>query len=70
MEEQTRPIARIVEPLNVVEGAGVCLRRTIGSHALEVWGIDFSIPAFLCNRRYSLAIQFSCALYRSPKCPI
>ena len=35
MELETRTIARIVEPIGVLEGAGVKLRRTIASRALD-----------------------------------
>jgi redox-sensitive bicupin YhaK (pirin superfamily) len=35
MEPQTRAIARIIEPIGVTEGAGVCLKRTIASRALD-----------------------------------
>jgi redox-sensitive bicupin YhaK (pirin superfamily) len=35
MSEQTRRVLRIVEPIGVLEGAGVKLRRTIASRALD-----------------------------------
>lgn len=35
MKSSTRKIAKIIEPQNVVEGAGVRLKRSIGGHALN-----------------------------------
>src|SRR4029079_7192728 len=35
MTSPTRKIAKIIEPQNVVEGAGVRLKRSIGGHALN-----------------------------------
>src|SRR5262245_41512947 len=35
MKSSTRKVAKIIEPQNVVEGAGVRLKRSIGGHALN-----------------------------------
>jgi redox-sensitive bicupin YhaK (pirin superfamily) len=35
MENKTRSVARVVEPVSVLEGAGVRLKRTIASRALD-----------------------------------
>src|SRR5256714_10184545 len=35
MKPSTRPVARIVTPAPVIEGAGVHLRRSVGTHGLD-----------------------------------